>query len=727
MRNLLGRLNARSSDDLVRIAHFWQIPLRGNDRGRHVGTIYRVMTDIRACRDAWERFDPTSRDIVRALAFTESGPKTLAELSEQLDTPEQTIRDASVRLFRQGVLAREGDRQELPVGATPRLFLPREVGLDFRRVLDEIDAGDQSRSSLRTLLEVRDDPDLEETAGLWGIRVIPGLRRRNELVGEILRQVGSANRVESVIKSLSKPACDLWNVVREASSEDGPVPLKEAIKQAGLTVPEEESPRAVVAGATLRDALIELESAGLVLHTYRRDGSRALFVPQEILHPGMIATAVPLRPLQPLNTVDVDEPEPMHPFALAWDLMTVVREIASKGAPVWIPGEPLSRTWQRRLNSRLWFGGEEVPPEGYLGVVLYLALGVDVIEHGPHAPSSGADKGAIRPQPTNQIRRWRGQGFAGQTAALRDVWLSADQWIEGRERELVDVWGADWQGFRRRLLGALRDIGEGEWLLVSDVAGRIAEQDPGLIGSTFTAASARGGTERGDARIAAIAQIVDIEIQTAMWWFGFVDLTHVEKEGPAMRVTPAARLAATDIRAVLEPDAPGDTERVLTVEATGLVTLHRPAPLHIWSLTAFGDAEGLRPEATYQLRPGSVGRALGAGFDLQQILGYLERQGQASVPDDVKHLLREWTAGYQRVRLRRAALLIPDFETGIEQLREVAEEAGLEIVEDKNASHGGLMVLLPATGDDTSGAEDALLSALRAAGYVGQWATATKP
>src|SRR5690606_23975061 len=134
--------------------------------------------------------------------------------------------------------------------------------------------------------------------------------------------------------------------------------------------------------------------------------------------------------------------------------------------------------------------------------------------------------------------------------------------------------------------------------------------------------------------------------------------------------------------------------------------------------TAFADAESLTPEATYQLRPGSVGRALGAGFDLDQITSYLERQSGKPLTDALKELLREWTAGYKRVRLRRIVLLSPDVEKGLEGLREVVAKAKLEIVGEHD---GGLMVMLPATGDDGASAEDALLKALRHAGYAGQW------
>jgi DNA-binding Lrp family transcriptional regulator len=718
MRNLLGRLHARRTSSLVHIARLWGIPLHVSDTGRQVGAIYRVMTDLRAVRTVWSRLDEPSRRIVRILASPQNTSRTIAELATDLAMSEPEVRETCVQLFRWGILAREGDDQELPVGATPRLFIPRELGLDFRRVLDEVDAGDQSSLPLRTLLELRDDPDIEETAQHWGLRVIPGLRRRHDLITEILRQVSSTRRIDAVIDALSPDATRLWNVVR-SETEIGPVRLDAALERTGLTVPEKPDGLAITRGAHVREVLAELESSLLVHHTYLKDGSRALFVPQEILNPGTVPTAVPLRPLQPLE----DAPpaaEIRHPGAIAWDVLTVVREISAKGAPVWTPGEPVSRTWQRQLNSRLWFGGEEVPAEGYLGFLLYLALGVGILEPGAHGPGTGGDKGAVRLVPTPRIRAWRARLFGSQVGALRDVWLSADQWVEGREREQIDVWGADWQGFRRRLLGDLRDMDPEQWFLLSDVARRLAEQDTGIVGSTFTAASSRGGLDRGDARVAAIAQMIEIELQTAMWWFGFVDLVPLGRKGIALRVTESARLAAADSRAVVDPPTITSDRPTLTVSESGLVTLHRPEPIHIWSLTAFADAEALGVEPTYQLRPGSVGRALGAGFDLEQITSYLERQSGASLPDALRTLLREWTVGYKRLRMRRVVLLVPDIDEGLDALREVVTKAKLEVLGEHD---DGLLVMLPPTGDDGPVAEETLLRALRHAGYAGQWLT----
>jgi hypothetical protein len=308
------------------------------------------------------------------------------------------------------------------------------------------------------------------------------------------------------------------------------------------------------------------------------------------------------------------------------------------------------------------------------------------------------------------IREWRRLSFAAQMDRLRTVWLATDQWIEGREREEIDVWGADWRGFRHRLLAALESLTAGEWVMLDDLATRFAEQDPTIIGTTFTAASARSGPDRGDQRAAAIAQIIAVELETALAWFGIVELSTVPGKGVAVRVKAP----------VEEPGPVSDDSPVLSVDEDGLITLHKPSPLHIWSLSAFADAEGLQPEARFQLRPGAVGRALGAGFDLEQITTYLTRQGNGELPGKLRETLHDWTVGYRRVRMRRAVVLSVDSDAARDELRAGLDDAGLDVLTAPGHGHD-LIVLLPTSAEEPEDAEDHLLTALRARGYAGQW------
>ncbi|MBA2469748.1 MAG: hypothetical protein H0V37_10120 [Chloroflexia bacterium] len=707
-RNLLGRLNARAPDDLQRIAAFWLVPLPGGDRGRHVGALYRAMTDIRHARSVWGRLDREAQAIARDLALAESGPLTIDEIAGISGLSPAETRAAAIRLFQAGLLAREGDNQELPVGALPRLFLPREIGQVFRRVQDEVDAGDLSASALRVMLETLDDPELEEAATVWGITVIPGQRRRADLVARILRQIGTPDRVDQVVGGRGRAATALWRVVRAAAPSA--MPLPDALREADLAPPEPVAADYLRRSARIEDALAELETSLLVFHTYLRDGSRWLFVPHEIAHPGETAATLPLRPLQPLPDDKAPDVAEVEPHMLAWDLLTLLREIAEHGAPVWVPGEPLSRSWQRRLNRRLWAGGNEMPPRGYLGFLLYLGVAVGVVRASDQPLPPGTDKNAIRPAVSPGIREWTRLTFGAQHERLKEAWLASDVWIEGREREEIDVWGADWRGFRRHLLEAIAELDPSAWFLVDDLAARLAEQNPTMIGATFTAASSRAARGGADERTAAIAQVIEVELETALGWFGVVQLG----------VAPGAGEAVTVVLGRDEPEEAAAAEPALDITEDGLVTLRRPTPLHVWSLSAFGDAERLRPEPVFQLRPGSVSRALSAGFDLDQITKYLDAQGGGPLPDPLAANLRDWTVGYKRVRLRRAVVLNPDSDESIPDLRDALAAAGLDVL-DELTPEGDLVVVLNVGADTTAPPEEELLAALRAQGYVGQW------
>lgn len=711
MKNLLGRLHARSDDQRARIAMLWRASVFGNDSTQHIGRIYQTMTDIRAIRDTWLRLSETQQRIIRVLVPDGTKPLTIAELAATIEQPEDTTRDAAAELFFWGILAADSDANELPLGDLPRVFVPGELMHMFRRLLEEQQAGDVSNNPLRRLLEIRDDVELETTATKWGLRVLPGLRRRSDLISEILDAVVTPGRMESVLNNLKQPATAIWNAMQAVESVE-PQPFEEIVEQAGLAVVEAPLSLAVEHSTRLRGALEALESSLLVNHTWHGDGSRALFIPDELRNPQAVPVRLPLAAIEPLPEGSVSPPEPVHPFALAWDVITVVREIAAKGPPVWLPGRELPTHWLRLINSRLWFKGESEPPPGYAATLLHLALGVGALEPAPRTP--GMEKAAIKPMLGRNARWWRGLSFAEQTERLRQLWLGADTWIEGRESGAIEVRAADWVRFRHRLLTSVARLDPDEWVLVHDASIRLAEQDLAILGDYFEVATGRPETRN---RKSAIALAIEVELNTAFAWFGFVETQELGDRGIAMRVTPAAALAAREIDAMPASTDP-TSGPVLTVNHEGVVHLLRPAPVHIWSLTAFADNEQLYPTAIYQLRPQSLGGALGAGFDLDQITTYLERQSGQQLPDPLETRLREWTAGYKRVKLRRAVSLELDIQLGVDELRKTLADAGFELVKTQGNQ---VLVMLPDTGEEADVAEQKLTSTLRKAGYVGLW------
>jgi hypothetical protein len=554
-------------------------------------------------------------------------------------------------------------------------------------------------------LELLDDAELEEAAQLWGLRVIPGLRERSELSSGLLRQVATPERIERVAAERRRDAAVIWRRIRD-EPDDQPVPLAEAAAAAGLGGNDPRS------GQRLRAALAELETALLVWHTYRPDGSRWLFVPAELRSP-TAAEPVAAPPLMPVAAATIETPAERHPHALAWDLLTLLRELTAPDAPPWSDEAEAPRAWLHRLNKRLWVRGEDVPPAGYLDLLVALARAEQLVRD-----EEGDDEPRLVLAPA--ARAWRDRSFPDQGARLRQRWLTSGEWIEGRTREQVEVWGADWRGFRRRLLALLGDLDPDAWYPVEAVAAWVAGRDPDLLGGNFTAATARrtGTGNRGpDARLAAVAEVVAVTLDTSLDWFGDIERALIPGHTSAVRVL--ARALHDGQPATSSPPRSG--ERPLEVDDALDIHLHEPTPLRVWSLALFAEPERLERPAVYRVTAQSLARALAAGFDVAQVTTFLTKQGRAPLPAEAAARLDAWARGYRRVRLRRALLLTPDEPDALADLARAAGAAGLTT---HPFGTDGLLVEPPTVADDGADAEDAVLGLLREHGYSPQW---TKP
>ena len=757
MQNLLGRLNARSEGDLERIAAFWHVPLPDGPRHRRVGALYRALTDPRSARDVWAALSDNQRPLVRLLALIDPPGLTVAEIAGRLGADEGTVREIAVTLYRAGVVARQGDDDPLPEGVAPVLFLPREVALLFRRIFDEMEAGDLGETPLRALLELIDDTELESAARTWGSRVIPGLRGRDDLIEQILRLVADRDRLDNVVATRRRESRQVWDLLRERAGE-GPVALTEVASRVGL------DGAGLRPRVRLRETLADLEEALLVWHTYRGD-ERALFIPADLRRAGTPGPDLP--PLSPVLPGTVQS-GPWRPAeALAWDLLTTLRDLALPGAPEIDDPEDIPRPWSRGLNRRLWYRGEDLPPTGYLPFLLALgrAAGLLRVEtDDPDHPWSVA---------TGAARAWRDLSFPGQMETLRSRWLAHPDWVEGTGRGDLDVWGADWRGFRRRLLGHLASlphpadgaggtppgdaatspvpenatdapgpVGEGSrgvtpnptmaaegpapgendggpWYPLDDLAAWVAARDADLLGPTFTVASARHpsgeGLDDAGRRRAAVAQAVGIALETALAWFGVVEVRGRGRDPRVVRVIDPATTGPV-------PTERSESERgdraALAVHADGTIDLLAPTPLRVWSLATFTEAESLDRVSRYRLTAKSFQRALAAGFDQAQVTGFLSRQAGGDLPRPVRDRLDEWVRQYRRVTLRHAMVLEPDDPAALADLRREIEARGL-----RAAPLDGTRLLVEAA----PAAIDALRAHLAASHYAPRWGDTDAP
>ena len=718
MRNLLGRLHARRLPELLRIADAWAIPLHAENKGEVVATLYRAMTDPRAVRDVWDRLDPAQRAMAAAMADAPDATvsPTLDELAAALGVAEPQARDTALYLYRAGILAREGDDEPLPVGATPRLLMPREIALNLRRLQDEMAAGDLTQSPLRALIELLDDAELESAARTWGLRSVPGVTRREEVAARLLRLVDDDKRVDRVVRGRSRDAAAIWKMVRAATE---PVPLAEVARTVGLGGQEQQTV------ARLRAALTELEGALLVWHAYR-DGERRLFVPAEIRNPGE-APAVELPPLVDVALESTLLPAWHHPDAAAWDLLTLLRIASDRQAPVWEAAAAPPRWLARAAHRRLWFRGHEGPPVGYLELLQSLALAEGVL-----AIDEDARPHRIVPGP--HARTWRGQAFPAQTAQLRERWLRLPRWIEGEPAALVEIWGANWRGMRPRLLAALADpeIGllPGRWATLESLAARLAAHCPTLLGSSFSAATARmggdagaGGDER-EARTAALGDVIAVELAGPFTWFGITATLDVPGQPRAIKLTaPGAALAAG--KPLPPEDDSGASAPPIGVDPAGEIALRIPTPARVWALSAFTEPVDLNRESHYRLTASSIAAALAAGIEREQIVAFLERGSRQPLPPALAADLTAWARGYRRVRLRRAVILTCDDPDERQPLLHTLNEGGWSA---EPLGESAVVVSLPPADPAASLAdhgEEPLLATLRAAGHAPRWITAT--
>src|SRR5262249_19176147 len=127
-------------------------------------------------------------------------------------------------------------------------------------------------------------------------------------------------------------------------------------------------------------------------------------------------------------------------------------------------------------------------PIGYLDLLQVLGL-----EEGIFLADESAQPARIVPGPN--ARAARQMPFTDLNERLRGRWLRLPSWVEGDAASIVDVRGADWRGMRPRLLATLRqaekELSPGAWVTSDSLAAWVAAAQPGLVGSSFRAATAR--------------------------------------------------------------------------------------------------------------------------------------------------------------------------------------------------------------------------------------------
>jgi hypothetical protein len=232
---------------------------------------------------------------------------------------------------------------------------------------------------------------------------------------------------------------------------------------------------------------------------------------------------------------------------------------------------------------------------------------------------------------------------------------------------------------------------------------------PGLVGPSFRAATARvGGEVIGDmpleeARAEALTDIVAFQIAGPCAWFGLVEVADLPSK------TRAVRLHVTAAMGPQPGPAPGPG---LEITESGEIALQAPTPERVWALSAFAELVELGETSRYRLTSQSVAAALTAGVRQDQITGYLERSSDAPLPASVAASLTEWVQRLRVVRLEAATVLDLDDRVARDQLGRFLRRESWEV------SDLGDRQLLVRDSAAAARGDDELRQAIERAGFM---------
>lgn len=685
MRNLLGRLLDRPPRSLTTIAQFWDVELRGREAHEDIGRLYRVLTDPWSFALAWESLPPLERAIVASLA-SDDAAASVEEIASRVDAPPDEVLPALRRLYRAGLLYQEQPREEPGLTPTPeRFFLPRELAHLTQRLQAERKRGLPREQDAAALLEWFDDAELAAIAQQLGYRVIPAVAMRPELVAYVAPRIGNADVIRDSVRALDPTAARLWSWITERDGIADPIAARQEL---GLSM------------QALRHALHALERRGLVWRGYDADGALRAVVPDIVRRP----TRAPAAPPPPLVAVDpalVEVPEWVPVAAAAWDLLTLLRDVVA-GRARWRRGER-GGTGLRHLAPRLWLRAGDLPPTGYVSFLVRLAEAEGLL-----APAGG---GVV----ADRLRSWTRLDFPAQMRRLVAHWRQAAEWPEGDERDALQVWGGDWPGFRQHLLQALGALDPETWYTLDSVTTRFAAEFPNALGAHFTAAASyEAGEESPEARRRAVVRLAAaVTLTTAGAWLGLIEVARAQRRGTVLRVRPDLGWLVDE--SLDPPEEPALGGQTLVVQPNFEVLLLRPAPRHVWALSAFTALERLDRVTIYRLTRESVEDGLASGLTLERMVRYLEQEGGEPLPQAVAYAMAEWVREYRRVRVRRALLLQPDDQGSLDEIEAALRAGGLRV---ERLAGERLLVPLPA-GDEA--ATDRVEEILRELGRTPQW------
>ncbi len=650
-RALLTLLLDLSPAALRAVAAAWAVPLVKRSHADNVALVFAAMTDRWTFEDVLDTLPEPSRALLATLVTQYPDGFPHDALAGLHGDDSAALTDALAPLRTALLVVR---------GADGTLYVPREFAtLVSRSVRERAGEGDAA-PSLGRMLAALDLDTLADAARLWGVPEVVGSVRpgeRERLIAELKRRTMSARALAEVEAMLSEGARRVVAALREMADA---VPLNEAMARVGIETP-----------AARRTLLRELTTSLLAWHEWH-GGVRALMMPTVFRVPGTAA-------LPPLVAVAPPQPEAewRHPYALAWDVLTLLRLIEREPT--------LARTTGLTTLAENYALAGAFAPQFWVGQSVDRGVGRDA----PHPPAAALAflvtlveaRGLIRADADGQVTlhdpvAWAKGEFAAQTRALFATWQALAAWPEGRGTS-VALWGVHWPTFRARLLDTLADCGTNQWHTLDNLLARFVAVRPALLGEGFTAAGAVGQMQPD--RDALTYRCAEATLRTALTWFGVVAWGKAGDGQEIIQLTDAGRWLLDRgpeprVRHQLDEAGPpldgGEDDRVYVRHAE---------PPHLWPLLAFAEVETLAPVSIYRITADTLRRALRRGLTLTQMVRFLESRTGGVLPEELRETLGRWAQSLRRVTFIAATLLTTEDPTMRAEIARVLVAAGATV------------------------------------------------
>lgn len=412
----------------------------------------------------------------------------------------------------------------------------------------------------------------------------------------------------------------------------------------------------------------ELWYAGLVYRAFSQDEDGAgefVFIPDELLpllpQPDNEAPALSLEPVPaPSHWQDVER-------ALTHDLFTYLTYIYNSDVRPYADGR-LAKRDLSALRPLLQSGKRR------FGLIQHLARRLRfVLRQDEH----------LRLDAT-RVKPWLTASPERQIAMLQEAWRDDPTWndlchVPGLVCDRQAPWQNDPVATRQALLTLLAQCPLAAWWPVASFVAAVKEIAPdfqrpdGDYTSWYIRDADSGeylsGFESWDSVEGAL--IVDL-LLGPLHWLGVV-ATAGEHPAPICCLTDSGArfLGLVDDKAESPPLSPIAIQPDFGVQV--------PAPVSLYTrfqLERFADLESTDP-CRYRLTVGALGRAMGRGLRIDQILAFLRQASSGNVPANVAGQLQMWAGRFDQVQLHEVALLTVTNERVMRELSVLPETRSL--------------------------------------------------